>query len=70
MFAVVPIISAAGLIITVTLMMQSGEEIDPKIIVAGAVLVILVNIFAIVGILIVNGVNSAMPATQFLFSVS
>lgn len=66
MFAVVPIISVAGLIITVVLMTKNGEEIDPKIIVAGVVLVIAVNIFAVVGILIINGVNNAMPATQFL----
>ena len=66
MFAVVPIISSAGLIITIVMMMRSGEEIDPKIITAGVILVIAVNIFAVVGILIINGVNTAMPATQFL----
>jgi hypothetical protein len=61
MFAVVPIISSAALIMSIVLLFRSGEEVDPKIIVAGITLVIVVNIFAVVGILIINGVNSAMP---------
>jgi hypothetical protein len=69
MFAVVPIISVAGLILSVVLMMQSGEEIDPKIIIAGGILVIVVNIIAVVSILIINRVHTAMPVTGFLFSV-
>ena len=66
MFAVVPIISVAGLIISIVLMTKDGNEVDPKIIVAGVILVIAVNIIAIVGILIINGVHLAMPTTQFL----
>ena len=66
MFVVVPIISVSVLIISVVMMMRSGEEIDSKVIVAGIVLVIAVNIVAVVGILILNGVISAFPAAQFL----
>ena len=66
MFAVVPIISAAAAIITIVMMMRSQEPIDPKIIAAVAILLIAVNIIVVVGVLIVNGVHSAMQTTQFL----
>jgi hypothetical protein len=62
LFAIVPIISVAGLIVGVVLTTRSEEPVDPKVIVATIVLVMVVNIIVVVGALILNGVQNAMPS--------
>ena len=69
LFAIVPLISAAILIVTIVFALRSGQQVDPQLIVAAVALVVVVDIIIVVAVLVVNGIESATNVSAVFMSL-